>query len=76
MIRKGMGGKVRAYGCLQSVGHCTVRAYLHVDNSVIEVIIALGSAQINLTCKVTINITYIRSEPKQKRSDSGKQLKM
>lgn len=39
------------YGCLQSVGHWTVSAYLQVDSSVIELIIALVSAHTNLTCK-------------------------
>ena len=38
------------YGCLHKVGHWTVRAYLQVDSSVMEVTIALVSAHTNLTC--------------------------
>jgi len=39
----------RTYGCLHSVGHCTVSAYLQVEISVIELIIVLGSEHTNLT---------------------------
>lgn len=41
--------RVRTYGCLHSEGHCTVSAYLQVEISVIELIIALGSEHTNLT---------------------------
>lgn len=40
---------------MQSVGHRTVSAYLHVDSSVKELIMALGSEQTNLTCNVIKN---------------------
>ena len=41
------------HGCLQSIGLWNVSAYLQVDSSVIELIIALGSEHTNLTCKST-----------------------
>lgn len=37
------------YGCEQSIGAWMVSAYLQVDISVIELIIALGSEHTNLT---------------------------
>ena len=43
------GKRERTYGCLHSCGHCTVSAYLQVEISVIELIIALGSEHTNLT---------------------------
>lgn len=54
--RKEQEGEGETYICLQSVGHRTVSAYLHVDSSVIELIMALGgSEQTNLTCNVIKN---------------------
>jgi hypothetical protein len=44
------GEKESTYGCLHSVGTWTVSAYLQVEISVIELIIARGSEQTNLTC--------------------------
>ena len=47
---------METHGCLQSLGHWIVTAYLHVDTSVIELIMALPSEHTNLTYKMPYEV--------------------